>query len=146
MNTSFNMPAYVGIILIQNNTCLLVKRHNTDWATGNWNFPGGLLEAHESLIKAAAREAHEEIGVIIDPANLMLVHVLQVSKSNTNTKDIFGFYFTATAWQGEPINNEPHRHSEIGWFALDALPQNITAHAVQALEGITKDIRYSKHI
>lgn len=141
----FKMPAYVGIILIKNNTCLLVKRHNTDWASGSWNFPGGLLEQHESLIDAAAREAHEEIGVIIAPSALSLVHVLQVHAGASTTKEFFGFYFTASSWQGEPINSEPHRHSEIGWFALDALPETITKHALQALEGITKGVRYSQN-
>ena len=145
MQTIFTLPAYVGIILIKNNECLLIKRHNTDWAAGSWNFPGGLLEKDESLPAAAAREAHEELGIKIDPATLTLVHVLQVTASTVNTKDIFGFYFTTTIWSGEPINNEPHRHSEIGWFHFDALPELTTTHALQAIEGLTKNIRYSEN-
>ena len=44
MKNIFKLPAYVGIILKNNNQILLVQRHNTDWASGYWNFPGGLLE------------------------------------------------------------------------------------------------------
>ena len=44
-------PAYVGIILKKDNQVLMVKRHNTDWAQGFWNFPGGLLEVSRQVEK-----------------------------------------------------------------------------------------------
>lgn len=140
----YKLPAYVGIILKKDNQFLLVKRHNTDWASGHWNFPGGLLEENESLVAAAAREAQEEIGVQIAHADLNFIHVLHVRKSEKNTKEIFGFGFFATRWQGTPINNEPHRHSEIGWFDVNNLPANITEHALQALHGLQNQIYYSE--
>lgn len=139
----FTLPAYVGIILKKGNTVLLVKRHNTDWASGCWNFPGGLLEKDETLIAAAQREAQEETGVFIPINSLKLVHVLQVNVNHTNTKDILGFYFITDTWDGEPINNEPDRHSDIGWFSIDALPDRITAHAVQALDGLQNNVLFS---
>lgn len=139
----YKTPGYVGIILKQDNRVLLVKRINTDWASGQWNFPGGLLEENETLIAAAAREAHEEVGVIITQTDLQLVHVMQVQKNESHTKDIIGFYFLATKWEGAPINNEPHRHSEISWFAIDALPEQITDHAKQALYGLQNKLYYS---
>jgi hypothetical protein len=55
----YKTPAYVGIILKKDNQVLLIKRTNTDWASGYWNFFGGLLEENEILIAAAAR--HSEI-------------------------------------------------------------------------------------
>lgn len=138
----YKIPAYVGIILKKDNHVLLVKRTNTDWASGYWNFPGGLLEEHETLMQAAIREAQEEIGVTIIPSDLTLVQVLHVKKSEKNTKDIFGFGFLAEKWNGTPINNEPHRHSEIGWFDLDDLPEHITEHAMLAIEAIKKQRMY----
>lgn len=145
MKSIFTLPSYVGIILARDNEVLLVKRHNTDWASGNWNFPGGLLEQNESLLYAAAREAQEEIGVTIELNTLQLVHVLQVHKGSTNTKDILGFYFIAKNWQGTAINNEPDRHAEIGWFSVDNLPEHITTHALQALHGLQQGIYYSEN-
>ncbi|GMU19700.1 MAG: NUDIX hydrolase [Candidatus Babeliales bacterium] len=139
----YKAPAYVGIILKKDNQILLVKRTNTDWASGQWNFPGGLLEENETLIAAAVREAQEEVGVKISPNDLQLVHVLQVQKNETHTKDIIGFYFMATTWHGTALNKEPHRHSEIGWFTIDELPQAITEHAQQALFGLKKRVYFS---
>jgi 8-oxo-dGTP diphosphatase len=140
----YTVPAYVGILLVKNNQILLVKRHNTDWAAGCWNFPGGLLEINESLVAAACRETREEVGVIVDPADFELVHVLDVKKSESNTKDILGFYFVSSKWQGQPLNNEPDRHSEIGWFGMDNLPDAITQHARHALDGFNTGLRYSQ--
>ncbi len=132
----YKTPAYVGIILKKDNHVLLVKRTNTDWASGYWNFPGGLLEENETLIAAAAREAHEEVAVRIPLDHLKLVHVLQARKTPTHNKQIIGFYFMADSWEGTPINKEPHRHSAIGWFDIDNLPERMTVHAQQALDGL----------
>lgn len=139
----YKIPAYVGIILKKDNQILLVKRTNTDWASGQWNFPGGLLEENETLIAAAAREAQEEVGVTIAQKDLHLVHVMQVRRTETHPKEILGFYFHSTKWQGTAVNNEPHRHSEIGWFEVDKLPEAITEHALQALHALQNDVCYS---
>lgn len=139
----FKIPAYVGIILQKDDQFLLVKRCNTDWADGFWNFPGGLLEEDETLLEAAAREAHEEIGVTISPDDFELVHVLQARKTPTHTKEIIGFYFLARKWDGAPFNKEPHRHSAAAWFTSDKLPQEITQHALQAMNAIKTGKRFS---
>lgn len=139
----YKTPAYVGIILKKDNQVLLVKRTNTDWASGYWNFPGGLLEENETLVAAAAREALEEVGVSIAQDDLRLVHVMQARKTATHNKEIIGFYFLASQWGGTALNNEPHRHSEIAWFAIDNLPEQITEHAKQALYGLQNKVSYS---
>ena len=69
MKNIFKLPVYVGIILKDHNDILLVQRHNTDWMSGHWNFPGGLLEENETLTTAAARETLEEVGVVVDPSD-----------------------------------------------------------------------------
>ncbi len=139
------LPAYVGIILKKNNSVFLVKRHNTDWAEGSWNFPGGLVEKDETLVAAAVRETSEETGVKVQPDNFNLVHVLHVHKNKQNTKDILGFYFMAEKWDGTASNNEPHRHTAAEWFELNELPENITDHALLAIKGLKTGKRYSEH-
>jgi 8-oxo-dGTP diphosphatase len=145
MKNIFKLPAYVGIILKDNNNLLLVQRHNTDWASGCWNFPGGLLEENETLTTAAARETAEEVGVTVKPSDFTLAHVLHVHAHNTNTQDILGFYFMAQSWKDTPVNNEPHRHSAIGWFDINDLPSNITEHALLAIQSIKTGKKYSEN-
>lgn len=141
----YTLPAYVGVILKQNNQVLLVKRCNSDWASERWNFPGGLLEENETLLQAAIRETKEETGVIVDPADFKLIHVLHVQAGGTNTRTIIGFYFMASRWHGTALNNEPDKHSEIGWFDVNNLPSTATEHARQALHGLLNTVSYSEN-
>ena len=145
MKNIFKLPAYVGIILKQDNKIFLVQRHNTDWAAEYWNFPGGLLEENETLTKAAAREAHEEVDVVVHPTDFTLAHVLHVHANEKNTQDIIGFYFMTEKWQGMPINKEPHRHRDAQWFDINNLPQNITEHALLAIDSIKTNKKYSEN-
>ncbi len=145
MTHIYKLPAYAAIMLIKDNQIFLVKRRNTDWANNLWSIPGGLLEENETLINAAAREAREELGVEIRTETLQLVHVIHVRKSTTNTKDILGFYFMTNQWFGTAMNNEPHRHSDAAWFSLDSLPEQITEHALQAIDGLKNGKAYSEN-
>ena len=94
---------------------------------------------------AAAREIQEEVGVEVKLIDLELVHVVHVRKNESNTQDIIGFYFRAKAWQGQARNNEPHKIMDAQWFDLNALPENITEHALLAINGITTKNYYSEH-
>ncbi|SRR5260221_3253380 len=145
MKNIYKLPAYVGIILKKGNQVFLVQRHNTDWASGSWNFPGGLLEENETLAAAAARETLEEVGVVVNQSDFTLIHVLHIRANSKNTQDIIGFYFMAHSWQGVPSNKEPHRHSDAQWFDMNALPEHITEHAILAIQSITKDKKYSEN-
>jgi len=145
MKTILTLPAYVGIILKNHNKILLVQRCNTDWMSGYWNFPGGLLEENETLTTAAAREIYEEVDVIVNPTDFTLTHVLHVRANKKNTQDIIGFYFITDTWQGTPINKEPDKHSNVQWFDIDNLPHNITEHALLAIESIRTNKQYSEN-
>lgn len=145
MKNIYKLPAYVGIILKKENQILLVQRHNTEWASGYWNFPGGLLEENETLATAAARETAEEVGVSVNPADFIFSHILHIRANNKNTQDIIGFYFIAEKWNGTIENKEPHRHSAVAWFDLNNLPTDITEHALLAIESIKTHKKYFEH-
>ena len=55
---------------------LLLERSGTGYADGQLCPPSGHLEAGESVIQGAIREAREETGVRIDPADLAFSHVI----------------------------------------------------------------------
>lgn len=134
------LTAYVNIILIQENSVLLVYRSNTGWMDGFWALPGGSLDHDETPLNAVIRETDEELGVLICGNKLKLVHVLHYQQGN-NSK--IGFYFSCREWCGSPINNEPDKHGDIKWHALDNLPGNILVTSLQALRNYTQSCAYS---
>jgi ADP-ribose pyrophosphatase len=59
----------VGVLLVRNNTLLLIKRkYNPD--ADYWSIPGGHLDLGEEVEKAAEREAYEETGFKVRVAKL----------------------------------------------------------------------------
>ncbi len=56
----------VGVLLQADGAFLLTSRPTGKVYAGNWEFPGGKLEAGETVQQALARELHEEIGIDID--------------------------------------------------------------------------------
>lgn len=57
----------VGILMDQQGRFLLTSRPVGKPMAGYWEFPGGKLEAEESVEQALRRELHEELGIVIGP-------------------------------------------------------------------------------
>ena len=58
----------VGVLVAPDGRFLLTSRPEGKAYAGYWEFPGGKLEAGESVEQALRRELQEEIGVTIGPA------------------------------------------------------------------------------
>lgn len=90
---------------------------------GFWHLPSGKLDAGESVLNAAVREAEEEVGVIIDPTDLRHVHTIHVNGSGPEPR--LGLFFEARHWLGEPTNREPDKCAAVAWFPVNDLPEKI---------------------
>lgn len=55
----------VGVLLRPDGTFLLTSRPSGKPYAGYWEFPGGKLEAGETVEQALRRELHEELGIRI---------------------------------------------------------------------------------
>ena len=55
----------VGVIVNEQRQVLLTRRHNDAHQGGLWEFPGGKVEAGESVVDALARELAEELGISV---------------------------------------------------------------------------------
>lgn len=120
---------------------LLLERSGTGYADGQLCPPSGHLEAGESVIECAVREANEETGVDIDPADLAFTHV--VHHRNPEGQGRIGFFFTATRWAGEPVNREPHKCAGLRWAAPACPPANTVPYTASALAAITRGASFS---
>ena len=51
---------------------LLWAQRGLEPQRGKWGIPGGFLELGETLAEGAARELHEETGIVVPPEQLQL--------------------------------------------------------------------------
>lgn len=72
------------------------------------------------------REASEELGVVIDPADLAFVHLCH--HADPDGQNRLGVFFAASRWSGEPVNAEPGKCSKLHWFDLADLPEDMVTY------------------
>ncbi len=124
----------VHLLLVDGDRVLLSKRRDPDPAfDGRWHLPAGKLDAGESVLDAVVREADEEIGVRLDPGGLRLVHTLHITAPSREPR--LGLFFETRRWRGEPVNREPEKSSELGWFPLNDLPDGLIEYPAAGIHG-----------
>ena len=122
-------------------TVLLLERSGTGYADGLLCPPSGHLEAGESVARCAVREANEEVGVDIDPADLVFAHV--VHHRSPEGQGRIGFFFTTVRWIGEPFNREPHKCAGLQWADPARPPASTVPSTAAALAAITRRAPFS---
>ncbi|MBF6271410.1 NUDIX hydrolase [Nocardia farcinica] len=132
----------VHVLLVRDGSLLLSRRRSADRFDGRWHLPAGKLEAGEPARAGAAREAAEEVGVRIDPADLRLVHTAHVVDVGLEPR--LGLFFLAERWTGEPVNREPDKCYELRWFALDALPADVIDYPAAGVRALRSGRPYSE--
>lgn len=136
---------YVAVHLvlerIENNKALvlLLKRANTGYQDGKWSLPAGHLDGNETLIAAAIREGREEIGLLLKERDLEFTHVMH-RMSHVERCD---FFVIVNKWEGEVVNTEPEKCSELGWFSLDKLPEETIPYIAASLRHIGASTPFS---
>lgn len=137
----FKIVPAVYLMIIKNEEILLLKRANTNYMEGFYSLPAGHVDGNESATNAMIREAKEEIGIDIKYEDLEM-------KTSTHSKfpdrENIDWFFTASKWQGEIINNEPDKCSELKFYPINELPENIIPHVKHSIECYTKGISYSE--
>lgn len=82
------------IVIDDNGKYLLMKRSNHPAYPYDYDLAGGTIEDGEELVKGAARELREEIGIEVRSEHLTLFHT-DTSFSESNTKYFLYVYFAA---------------------------------------------------
>lgn len=106
----------VGVLIAPDGAFLLTSRPPGKVYAGYWEFPGGKLEAGETVEQALRRELQEEIGVTIGaapiwkvslvdyPHGLVRLHFCKVRDWTGELQMREGQQFT---WQGLPVSCSP---------------------------------------
>lgn len=141
-------PYVAAFVIFRNQdgkvACLL--RANTNWMNGKYGLPAGKVEQGESAEAAAIREAKEEVGIELKPANLEhRLTVFRTSSIENEPTPWVDILFEATNWPGELQNAEPDKHSSLDWLDLDNLPENVTPYMPFFFEQIKAGNTYAEH-
>jgi len=121
------------VFLTKENKLLMSRRLNTWFGNNQFSVPGGMVDTGETPEIAAVRELQEETNITVDPKNLKLFHQ---DETSANGRMFENFYFVTTLRTGEPVNKEPHRHSELDWYPLDELPDDTMPLIIKLLSKI----------
>ena len=121
----------VGVLVREDEAFLLTSRPPGKVYAGYWEFPGGKLEAGESVEQALRRELQEEIGITIDdcqpwqveridyPHALVQLNFCKVRRWSGTLQMREGQQF---AWQQLPVNVVPVLPGTVPvlqWFAQE---------------------------
>ena len=112
-NERRRLDVVAAIIRDSRRFLLLSKRPEHKHQGGLWEFPGGKVEAGETLHEALARELHEELG--IDAVESMPFMTIDHSYPDLTVRLHFR---EVTNWKGEPHGRE---QQPIDWFAAAQL-------------------------
>jgi mutator protein MutT len=115
----------VGAIIVDEAGRLFLARRGSGSKNerGLWEFPGGSVEFGETLARALRREMREEYGIAIAVGKLLDVvdHILPEEGQHW----VSPTHLCAIV-SGEPQIREPEKCSEIGWFEIEDMPDDLT--------------------
>ena len=131
------IPA-VHMFFVKHDSILLLKRLNTGYHDGDYSVPAGHIEPNESVIAAAIREASEELGILVRPADLTIVQVMH-RKSSRERVD---FFLRVNHWQGDIRNHEPDKCEALQWFSVQELPENTIPYIRRAIQNYVQHIPF----
>ncbi len=134
----FRVTPIVYIILVRSDEILLIKRGRGQY-DGYWSLPAGHIDEGEMARQTAAREAREELGIAVKPSDLDFAHLLHLEDSVGQRMIVS---FRPRTWEGEPTNMEPHKHSEIAWFSIAALPEEMPPYTKEVISDISNGINF----
>ena len=122
-------PVTVHMFFVRGDQILLSRRYQTGYMDGCYSVPAGHLDGNEPVRMAAVREAREEIGVRIDPANITFAGVFHRHEGDERVD----FFVHVESWVGEPANVEPEKCDELRWVDMNDLPVNTIRYVRRAI-------------
>ena len=131
----------VHLFFIDDDRVLLLLRANTGYMDGYYSLVAGHIEPGESAVQAAVREAAEEAGVVIMPQDTEVVGVMH----RKDGEERIDFFVRVHRWVGEPFNAESEKCSDLRWFQLGALPENIVPYVFRALQNYKANIWFDTY-
>ncbi len=133
-------PVTIHLFFIHADQVLLLRRFQTGYMDGYYSVPAGHLDGDETVRMAGVREAREEIGVGIDPHDMLFAGVFHRHSDDERVD----FFFHVQKWDGEPVNSEPGKCDDLRWVHMDSLPGNTIPYVRQALKNFQDGVFFQE--
>lgn len=125
---------------------LLHRRKNTGYQDGKWDIAAsGHVDEGETAKMAVVRECAEELGIDVKITDLSFAH-LSHRVNNSGGRTYLDIYFVVNKYGGIPKVMEPDKCSELRWFKIDGLPNEIIDIRKMVLNKYNNNIQYSEVI
>jgi 8-oxo-dGTP diphosphatase len=133
-------PVTIHLFFFRGDKILLLRRFQTGYMDGHYSVPAGHLDGEETVRMAGVREAREEIGVRIDPQDMLFAGVFHRHSDDERVD----FFFQVQNWDGEPVNAEPGKCDDLCWSGIDDLPGNTVPYVRQAINNLRSGILFQE--
>jgi len=114
------MPEVVVGIIVRDSSVLMLKRAKAEGAL-QWNFPGGKIEAGETIAVALQREIREETGLSCSVQRIL------GSRVHPDT-GVTIHYAVCLPEAGTARNLEPAKADQISWIPAVDVPAIVTSN------------------
>ena len=131
-----------NLILRQGDDVLLGLRRNTS-GSGFYSIISGKVNEGECVRQAAIREAKEEVGIVIQEKDVAF-HTLMHAQERDGMH--LSPFFITDRWEGDIVNNEPHKCGDLRFFPLDNLPKNLLYYVACALEYLQNPAKHRYYV
>lgn len=127
MNNRAVFKSAVHILIIKDNKVLIQKRKGSNLWPGYYALPAEHIEESENQYDALIRGAKEELGIDIDPKNIINSYVvLRRNYFEIDGKQLepyIDYYFEIKRYKGIPKIMEEDKCDELIWADIDNLPE-----------------------
>lgn len=121
----------VGVLVLDDGSFLLTSRPTGKAYAGYWEFPGGKLEADETVEEALRRELQEEIGITIHDCTLWKIERIDYPHALVQLN-----FCKVTQWTGELQMLESQ---SFVWQQLPVTVQPVLPGTVPVLQWFAKE-------
>ena len=122
-------------VLLQGEEFLLTSRPEGKVYAGYWEFPGGKLEAGESVKQALRRELQEELGITIGAAQIWKTQMVDYPHALVRLH-----FCKVWDWQGELQMREAQSHA---WQSLPVAVRPVLPGTVPVLAWLAQERQFT---
>lgn len=122
----------VGVLIAADGRFLLTSRPEGKAYAGYWEFPGGKLEAGETIEQALRRELQEEIGVTIGPVQLWRTSMVDYPHALVRLH-----FCKVFSWEGAL---QMHEGQQYGWERLPVSCEPVLPGTVPVLGWLSDEM------